>query len=96
MLLGLNRETATRYSFLLSLPIITGSGLKKLVDIIKGGIGGVETLPLVVGFVVSFMVGLACIHFLLAYLKRHTLYVFAWYRCILAVLVLAALFFETV
>ncbi len=96
MLLGLNRETATRYSFLLSLPIITGSGLKKLVDVLKDGTGGIEALPLMIGFSVSFIVGIVCIHYLLAYLKKHTLYAFVWYRCILALLVLTLLVLKIV
>ncbi len=96
MLLGLNRETATRYSFLLSLPIITGSGLKKLVAVLKEGAGDIEALPLIIGFCVSFFVGIVCIHYLLAYLKKHTLYAFVWYRCVLALLVLSLLVLKIV
>lgn len=85
---GLSREEATRFSFLLSIPILFGSGLKKLFDIrhelVSGGLG----LPLFLGSVTAFLVGWAAIYFLIRYLKTHTLSVFIWYRVALA----AALF----
>ncbi len=76
---GLNREEATRFSFLLSFPIILGSGLKKLLDFphIDAGLS--------IAFVVSFIVGLGAIHFLIKFLKNHSLRLFAWYRIILAI-----------
>lgn len=88
LLLGLNRVTAARFSFLLALPIITGSGLKKLIDVIKYGSADASALHLVIGFALSFLVGWACIYWLLAYLKRHTLYAFVWYRLALALVVI--------
>lgn len=78
---GLSREEATRFSFLLSFPIILGSGLKKVFDI--------QTFDLSFGlaFVTAFIVGLAAIHFLIKFLKTHTLRTFAWYRIILAIVI---------
>jgi undecaprenyl-diphosphatase len=75
---GLDRETATRFSFLLSFPIIFGSGLKKAFDI--------QTFDLSFGlaFLTAFIVGLAAIHFLIKFLKHHSLRTFAWYRILLA------------
>ncbi|MFH1291863.1 MAG: undecaprenyl-diphosphatase UppP [bacterium] len=90
LLLGLNRVTAARFSFLLALPVITGSGLKKLLDVYQFGIADVSTLHLSLGFVSAFIVGLVCIHYLLKYLKNHTLYAFVWYRLALAAIVLIA------
>ncbi len=81
LLLGIKREDAVRFSFLLSLPILLGSGLKKLLDL--GGNGGID-IPLVVGSIVAFVVGLASIHFLIIYLRRHTLNAFIVYRILLA------------
>ena len=75
---GLSREEATRFSFLLSFPIILGSGLKKLLDIPH------IDASLSISFVVSFLVGLGAIHFLIKFLKNHSLRTFAWYRIILA------------
>ncbi len=89
LIAGLSREQAVRFSFLLSFPIILGSGLKKLLDLIKAG--GAFTLPLGVSFVVSFVVGLICIHYLLKYLRGHSLSIFIWYRVILAIILLVLL-----
>lgn len=75
---GLSREEATRFSFLLSFPIILGSGLKKLLDIPH------IDASLSISFVVSFLVGLGAIHFLIKFLKNHSLRTFAWYRILLA------------
>jgi undecaprenyl-diphosphatase len=92
LLLGLTRSAAARLSFLLSLPIITGSGLKKILDIVQDRPADFDILSLVIGFVTAFGVGLFCIRFLLRYLEKHTLSVFAWYRIGLATVVIAALF----
>ncbi len=91
---GLSRVEATRFSFLLSFPIIFGSGLKELSSVFKSGAfdlstGGFDTLgfPLGIGFVVAFITGLLSIHFLVTYLKNHKLDLFIWYRVALAVLI---------
>jgi undecaprenyl-diphosphatase len=82
---GLTRDQAIRFSFLLSFPILFGSGLKKMLDLSTGGL---IDAPLIVGSVVAFLVGLASIHFLIVYLRTHTLNVFIVYRIVLAILVL--------
>jgi undecaprenyl-diphosphatase len=80
LFLGLSRQSATRFSFLLSVPILLGSGLKKVSEI------NIKAFPLdlVVGFVVSFIVSLLSIHFLLKFIKNHNLNIFIIYRLILA------------
>lgn len=88
LFMGLTREAATRFSFLLAFPILLGSGLKKLVDLYQFNLLGTIGLPLLVGSAVSFVVGLAAIHFLVSYLKKNTLMVFVWYRLALAALLL--------
>ncbi|MDP3996320.1 MAG: undecaprenyl-diphosphate phosphatase [bacterium] len=85
---GLTREAATRFAFLLGFPVLFGSGLKKLIEL--GGTGDI-TFSLIVGSVASFFVGLAAIHFLIRYLKTHTLLVFVIYRLILAVVIIILL-----
>ena len=87
LLSGLSREEATRFSFLLSFPIILGSGLKKLYDLIKMGNLVSLGLPLGVAFVAAFVVGMFAIHFLIKYLRQHKLTVFVWYRVALAVII---------
>lgn len=91
LFLGLTRDAAARLSFLLSLPIITGSGLKKLIDVTQTGALGAEWTTLAAGFFSAFLVGFFCIKFLLRYLSNHTLAVFAWYRIALAVIVVAVM-----
>jgi len=87
---GLTRETAARFSFLLSIPAIAASGLLELKE-------AVEKLPagsygsLAVATVVSGIVGYASIWFLLRYLKSHSTGVFIVYRVIVGGLILAAL-----
>jgi undecaprenyl-diphosphatase len=85
LIVGLTREQAGRYSFLLAIPIVLGAGAKKLID---GGVA-IDT-ALIIGTLVSFVVSLATIHFLLLYIRKHSLMPFVWYRLILAVVLLAA------
>jgi undecaprenyl-diphosphatase len=83
---GLTREDATRFSFLLSFPIIAGAGIKEFLSLLKTGI--VFTASFGVGFVTAFIVGLAGIHFLIKYLRNHSLDIFVWYRILVAVAIL--------
>ena len=92
MLLGLSRAEAARFAFLLSIPIITGAGLKKLLDLITSD-ETITWLPLLLGSTVSFFVSLLAIHFLLTFVKNHSLWPFIWYRIILASFVLFVFFF---
>ena len=88
LFVGLNRHEATRFSFILSFPIIVGSGLKKFLDLsVSGGFMEIGT-PLLVSFILSFVVGLISINLLLKYLKNHNLHIFVWYRLILAAVIL--------
>jgi undecaprenyl-diphosphatase len=92
LLLGLTREEAAKFGFLLSFPIIFGSGFFKLVELIRGGSLGTIGAPLLLGSLVSFVVGIGVIHFLLRYLRTHTLSIFIYYRVALALLVLALMY----
>ncbi|MFH1078495.1 MAG: undecaprenyl-diphosphatase UppP [Patescibacteria group bacterium] len=87
LLLGLTREAAARFAFLLSIPVIAGSGAKKLLDIATDTPSDISLLPLALGFTTAFVTGLACIRWLLGYLKMHSLMAFVWYRLGLAALV---------
>ncbi len=79
LLRGVEREAAARYSFLLATPIIFGAGLLQLVELFRAGAGGAQLAPLIVGFLAAAISGYLCIKFLLAYLQRGRLYVFAAY-----------------
>jgi undecaprenyl-diphosphatase len=86
MLLGLSRTEAARFSFLLAIPILFGAGSKKLIELIQ--VGSTESWSVVlIGSVVAFITGLVAIHFLLSFIKRHTLWPFIWYRLLVAAFV---------
>ena len=86
LLLGYERAAATRYAFLLAIPAVVGAGIFKLKDI--GGDNTYGTGPTIVGTVVSFVVGLAVIHWLLKYVSTHSYTPFVLYRVGLGALVL--------
>jgi len=85
--IGLERATAARFSFLLSLPAITAAGLFELIqrrhDIAAAGM----TRATVLATVVAFVVGWASIDFLLKFLRRHPTYVFVVYRVVVGALI---------
>jgi undecaprenyl-diphosphatase len=80
LFLGLRREEAARFSFLMSVPIIAGAGGLKVGEVISRGMDAAQTLLFVVGFVTSAAVGYVTIRFLLNYLTNHSLRAFAFYR----------------
>lgn len=89
---GEKRETAARFSFLLSIPAITASGLLELKQ--SFGLLPAESLtPLAVGTVVSAVVGYASIWFLLRFLKKNSTLVFIVYRIIVGTAILGLLYY---
>ncbi|KGI66010.1 undecaprenyl-diphosphate phosphatase (plasmid) [Mycolicibacterium rufum] len=88
LLCNLDRVAATRMSFFLSIPALTGAGLYELKDAVGGP---VEVLPVLVGTVVSFVVAYASIAWLLRYVARHTFGVFIVYRILLGAALFALL-----
>jgi len=88
LLSGLSQEEATRFSFLLSIPILLGAGMKKLLEVRHELFSTSFVSPLLVGSLVAFVVGLIAIHFLITYLKNHRLDLFIWYRVVVAVILL--------
>jgi undecaprenyl-diphosphatase len=86
---GLTREAAARFSFLLSIPSILAAGLFQLIDA-RGQLlsSGTEAAKLGVALVVTAVVGYATIPWLLAYLRKRTMFVFIVYRLLLAALLL--------
>lgn len=87
--LGLDRESAARFSFLLATPISLGAGLYKMLQIVQDPPSGSSIWLAILGIIVSFVVGLVVIKWLLDYLKKHTLYVFVLYRVALGATVVA-------
>jgi undecaprenyl-diphosphatase len=92
---GQKRETAARFSFLLSIPAITASGLLELREawhILPQDAFG----PLAVATLVSAVVGYLSIWFLLEYLKKNTTAIFVIYRIVLGVVLLVLLWFGVI
>ncbi|KPL08596.1 hypothetical protein AMJ85_08375 [candidate division BRC1 bacterium SM23_51] len=75
---GIDRETAARFSFLLSMPAVAGAVVVKTGDIAQAG-GEVGWLPLLVGFAASLVVGYAALRVLLAFVRYGRLHWFAYY-----------------
>jgi len=87
---GLTRETAARFSFLLSIPAIAASGLLELKEAVNKLPNG-SYLPLIIATIVSGVIGYASIWFLLRYLRTHSTGVFIVYRLVLGAVILVAL-----
>ncbi|HUP83341.1 MAG TPA: undecaprenyl-diphosphate phosphatase, partial [Candidatus Limnocylindria bacterium] len=80
LLLGLKREAAARFSFLMATPIIAGAGLWKLRELIGGEAGTFDGAALAAGLIAAALSGLIAIWVLLAYLRRASTDVFGLYR----------------
>lgn len=86
--LGLERESAAKFSFFLSAPVVLGAVLLQL---LKGSAWSVilaNMSTFILGILVSFIVGILCIKFLLKYLQKHNFKIFMIYRIVLALVVL--------
>jgi len=84
LLLGLDRASAARYSFLMSVPVIAGAAAFSSVGVIQDGLPAGMATPFAAGMVSAAVSGFAAIWFLLAYLRRHDFKPFAIYRFVLA------------
>ena len=86
---NMKRETAARFSFLLSAPIIAGAVLLKAMQVHhEGGLPPDMRMPFLAGILVSAAVGVVVIGWLIRYLERRTFKVFVIYRLVLGVVVL--------
>lgn len=85
-LMGLSKDAITKFTFLLSVPVICGAAILKVGDL-------VFTKEVIIGVISSFAVGILAIKFLLSYIKKHDFSIFAFYRVILSVIVLVKLIF---
>ncbi|MDP9245550.1 MAG: undecaprenyl-diphosphate phosphatase [Chloroflexota bacterium] len=88
---GLERADATRLAFLLATPVILGAGVKTLLDARKLAGLTAQLDVVALGFVVSFVSGLAAVAFMVRYLRAHSLNIFVAYRVLLAIVIIAAL-----
>lgn len=89
--IGTSRFVATEFSFFLAIPTMFGASLLRIGSYFHKGnsFTGDQTIILLVGVVVSFIVAYASIKFLLNYIKKNDFKAFGWYRIILALIVIA-------
>lgn len=84
-LMGLSKSAATKFTFLLSVPIIAGATILKIGSLVLN-------MEVIIGILVSFVVGVLTIKFLLNYIKKHDFSIFAIYRVVFAIIILVKYF----
>ena len=90
LFLGLTRETAARFAFLMAVPVIAGAGAWKARTFISGGIGDAEVGQLAVGVVTAAIFGFIAIAFLLRFLRTNPTTIFIAYRVVFAAVIVVA------
>jgi undecaprenyl-diphosphatase len=91
LFMGLRRETAARFSFLLGIPAITLAGLVELKDVLATQLTSAEILPLVAGVISAAIFSYIAIAGLIRFLKTRSTWVFIWYRLAFGVLILGSI-----
>jgi len=86
-LMGITREASAKFTFLLSTPIIFGATIVKAKELITG-----FNLELVVGILTAAIVGVITIKFLLSYIKNNGFAIFAYYRIVIAAIIIIKVF----
>jgi undecaprenyl-diphosphatase len=93
---GLQRETAARFSFLLSAPIMLGAGLKSVFDVKSELAAGTmvqsDLFLFAIGFITAAVSGYLCIKYLLRFLQTHSTNIFVYYRWLLAIAIIIIAF----
>ncbi len=87
LLLGNKKEKLAQFSFLMVIPPILGEALLDVLKMVKGeeATGGIDTLPLIVGFVAAFISGCAACKWMIGIVKKGKLIYFAYYCAIVGV-----------
>jgi undecaprenyl-diphosphatase len=103
MLLGCSRTVAAEFSFFLAIPVMFGASLLKCAkyakDIMDGEVAMItfnESIILLVGLVVAFLVSVLAIKFLMGYVKKRDFKPFGYYRIVLGIILLVYFFVERV
>ncbi|MEA2089006.1 MAG: undecaprenyl-diphosphatase UppP [Patescibacteria group bacterium] len=93
MFFNLKRETAVRFSFLLSAPIILGASITQIPQLDISGLPKQDIYILLIAFIFSFLSSFFAIKFFISFVKKYSLKIFAYYRFILALIILLFLIF---
>lgn len=90
LFMGLQRETAARFSFLLGIPAITLAGLVELKDVLGTSLDG-AIIPLIAGVISAAIFSYIAIAGLLRFLKTQSTWVFIWYRLVFGIAILGSI-----
>jgi undecaprenyl-diphosphatase len=93
LFLGLKREEAAKFAFILSGPIIAGAGLKKFFEVTNANLSAPDFQFFAIGIISSFVFGYLTIKYLLSYLSKNSLYPFVIYRIALGLILLLSTLF---
>lgn len=93
LFLGLNRETAARFSFLMSIPAVFASGLLEFYETLKY-VESISIINLLIATITSAVIGYLSIEFLLKYLRKRTTFIFIVYRILAGFLILLLIGFK--
>jgi undecaprenyl-diphosphatase len=91
LFLGLNREAAARFSFLMATPVVAGAGAFEALKLIRGTDVKPDLHLIIIGFVAAAISGLLAIRFMLEFLRRQSVNTFVVYRVLLAAAVFVVL-----
>lgn len=92
LLVGLDRELAARYSFLLSIPVILGASLLEAKDLLKNP-AGVDCLPMIVGSAIAAITGFFAVKIVIKVVKQGRLSIFSYYCWAVGALLIAGWLF---
>ncbi len=84
---NLNRSSAARFSFLMSVPVMLGAGVLAFKDLFALQTMDNLLVPLMVGYLTALISGYIAIRWLISYLSKHSLYVFAGYCLVIGLLI---------
>jgi undecaprenyl-diphosphatase len=91
---NLDRPSAARFSFLMSVPVMIGAGLVSVFDLVKVQHLSQFLLPLGIGFILAAIVGFFSIHFLMRLISKHSFFPFAIYCALLGLFTFGFTFFR--
>lgn len=90
--LGLDREQAFRFSFLLAIPALAGAGVLEMVDLMQTGIGGIDIPAFSVGALIAFITGLLSLFVFKYVISKAKLEIFGWYCVVVGSIALGITF----
>ena len=95
--LGLDKNYATQYSFVLSIPAVAAAALLEFKDALEGeGFGSVNWIPTIIGIVVAALVGIAAIKTFIWLIKKNRYIIFSYYCAVVGAIIIGISIFENI